>query len=286
MIVQITRTRDELFLLTEMMPIWKHYADGFVFLVDSCTDDTLSFLEENKKKYNILSILKTEKTNDALDIESDDRQLLFDEAYKFSNKILCLDTDEYLDGTMTKQELESILDQHTDTLFYLSWIQYTGKNKIRVDGKWANHPVDRLASYSTRCIFKPRQMHSEHIPTPNKLAQISPPHLFVAHLQWIDKKSVAIKQYFWKVVDYVNKLKYSTDIIDVREYDNSVSNFVWTEIDMPFPLKVDADIYQRQNPLDGYKYKFIRESINTYNIPNLNDWGMEIHQNARNSKTS
>lgn len=277
MIVQITRTRDELFILKEMFPIWMKYADAFVFQLDTCTDGTYEFLMENKEKYNILSVLQATKDTEKLEIESDERQILFDEAYKFSNKIICLDTDEYLDGTMTKQELESILDQHMDTLFYLSWIQYTGKNKIRVDGKWANHPVDRLASYSTRCIFKPRQMHSEHIPTPNKLAQISPPHLFVAHLQWLDKKSVAIKQYFWKVVDYVNKLKYSANVIDPREYDNSVSNFVWTEVEIPFSLKVDPNIYQRHDSLEGYKYKFIRENIAKHNIPNLNDWGMGIH---------
>jgi hypothetical protein len=277
MIVQITRTRDELYLLKEMLPIWKKYADGFVFMIDSCTDGTYEYLIENKEKFNILSIIEINKTDNVLDIESDDRQLLFDEAFKHSEKILCLDTDEYLDGTMTKQELESILDQHVDTLFYLSWIQYTGKNTIRVDGKWSNHLCDRIASYSGRCIFKSRQMHSEHIPTPSKLAQITPPHLFVSHLQWLDKQSVAIKQYYWKVVDYVNKMRYSTDVIDVKEYDKSVSDFKWSEVSIPFDLKVDVGIYSSQNPFDGYKYKFIRESVDKYNIPNLNDWGMGIH---------
>jgi hypothetical protein len=260
-----------------MMPIWAKYADGFVFLLDTCTDGTDQFLKEYQKQYNILSILEIKKTNDVLDIESDDRQILFDEAFKYSKKIICLDTDEYLDGTMTKQELESILDQHVDTLFYLSWLQYTGKNTIRVDGKWANHPVDRLASYSNRCTFKSRQMHSEHIPTPNRMAQINPPHLFVSHLQWLDKQSVAVKQYYWKVVDYVNKMRYSTDVIDCKEYDKSVSDFNWSEVSVPFELKVSADIYKNQNPFDGYKYKFIRESIEKYNIPNLNDWGLGIH---------
>ena len=58
MIVQITITRNELFLLKEMLPIWKKYSDGFVFYVDNSTDGTYEFLEENKEKYNILSILK------------------------------------------------------------------------------------------------------------------------------------------------------------------------------------------------------------------------------------
>ena len=52
MIVQITMTRNECFLLKELLPIWSKYADGFVFLNDDSTDDTAQFLEENKEKYN------------------------------------------------------------------------------------------------------------------------------------------------------------------------------------------------------------------------------------------
>ncbi len=33
MIVQITMTRNELFLIKEMLPQWQKYADGFVFHV-------------------------------------------------------------------------------------------------------------------------------------------------------------------------------------------------------------------------------------------------------------
>ena len=50
MIVQMTRTRNELFLLKEMLPIWKTYADGFVFLDDRSTDGTYEYLIENKFK--------------------------------------------------------------------------------------------------------------------------------------------------------------------------------------------------------------------------------------------
>jgi hypothetical protein len=277
MIVQMTMSRDELFLLKEMLPIWQRYADGFVFMLDTCTDGSYEYLMENKEKFNILSIIQMNKNNEILDIESDNRQILFNEAFKYSKKILCLDTDEYLDGTMTKQELESVLDQNVDTSFYLSWVQYTGKNTIRIDGKWNNHLCDRIASYSDRSVFKSIQMHSEHIPAASKLAQITPPHLFVSHLQWLDKQSVAIKQYYWKVFDYVNRMKYSANTIDVKEYDKSVSDFNWTEVFISFDLKVDVGIYKNQNPFNGYKYKFIRKSVDEYNIPNLNDWGLGIH---------
>ena len=88
MIVQITMTRNELFLIKEMLEVWKDYADGFVFLDDRSTDGTYEFLIENKEKYNILSILKTNIDNDKLVIETDLRQRLYDEALKYSNNII------------------------------------------------------------------------------------------------------------------------------------------------------------------------------------------------------
>jgi ATP-dependent exoDNAse (exonuclease V) beta subunit len=57
MIVQITMTKNEVFLLKEMLPIWQRYADAFVFMDDGSTDGTYEFLSENKEKYNILNIL-------------------------------------------------------------------------------------------------------------------------------------------------------------------------------------------------------------------------------------
>ena len=57
--IQITMTRDELFLLEEMMPIWKEYVSGFVFMVDNATDGTYEFLMDNREKYNIHSVLET-----------------------------------------------------------------------------------------------------------------------------------------------------------------------------------------------------------------------------------
>ena len=277
MIVQITMTKDELFLIKEMLPVWQRYADGFVFLVDSCTDGTYEFLKENAQRYNILSVLQIERGDTHLKIESDARQMLFDEAFKFSGNIVCLDSDEYLDGTMSKEQLKEMLSSNKDTLFYTQWIQYIGKNEIRTDGKWANHPVDRIGSYSKRALFKPRQMHSEHLPTPERQVSVNMPHLFVSHLQWIDKKAVAIKQYYWKIEDYVNRQRFNADVIDCREYDRSVGDFNWNPVAFSFPLKVRSTIYQEQDLQNNYKYRFIKESIAKYGIPNLNDWGMGIH---------
>ena len=40
MIVQITMIKNEIHLLREMMPVWKKYADGFIFMDDDSDDGT------------------------------------------------------------------------------------------------------------------------------------------------------------------------------------------------------------------------------------------------------
>jgi hypothetical protein len=277
MIIQITITRNELFLIKEMLPIWKKYADAFIFLVDRSNDGTYEYLNDNKKKYNILNILKTDLKDDQLSIESNIRQELYDEAFKYSGNIICLDTDEYLDGLVTKETLEEAMEKHKDTIFYLPWIQYIGKNEIRVDGPWKGSRVDRVASYSSRGLFKSAQTHSEHLPQPSKQANIDLPYLFVAHLQWLDKETVAVKQYFWKITDYVNNLNFGINTVGAYAYDRSVNNFQWSSENFDFNLKIPVDIYKKHNIAESYKYKFIKENIKKYNIPNLNDWGMGIH---------
>ena len=55
MIVQISMTRNELFLIKEMMPLWKKYADAFVFMDDCSTDGTSEWLEEHKEEFKLLA---------------------------------------------------------------------------------------------------------------------------------------------------------------------------------------------------------------------------------------
>ena len=278
MIVQMTMTRNELFLIKEMLPIWQKYADGFVFLVDSSDDGTYEYLTENKDKYNILNILTYEK-NGEIAIESEIRQRLFDETFTYSGKIICLDTDEYLDGTLTKDQLNDILTEKTNTLFHLQWIQYTDNDQIRVDGPWGINFKDRIGSYDHCALFKNAQMHSEHMPRPGTEVMIPIPHLFIAHLQWLDKKTVAVKQYFWKITDYVNNTEFGIDVTPASAYDASVNNFNWDIKSFEFSLKIRSDVYSLHDIEKSYKFKFIKENIKKYNIPNLNDWNMGIHQN-------
>jgi hypothetical protein len=277
MIVQMTRTRDECFLIKELLPIWKKYADGFVFISDNSTDDTLEFLHKNKEKYNILEILETNSKVDMREYETDARQKLFDTAYKYSNKIICLDTDEYLDGKATKKHLEKILDQYQNTVLMLKWIQYTGKNQRRVDSFWDNSYHDRVGTYNFNAKFGTTFSHSSHMPGPCNGIRVDPEHLFIAHLQWLDKKWVGVKQYFWKVWDYANHKEHGVQIIDCRDYDVSVNSFNWKYQDFEVPLKIDENIYSTQDLKNNYKLKFIAEKTKQHNIPNLNDWGLGIY---------
>tara|TARA_Y100000114_G_scaffold36710_2_gene32235 strand:+ start:4376 stop:5227 length:852 start_codon:yes stop_codon:yes gene_type:complete len=277
MIVQVTLTRDELFLIKEMLPQWQKYADAFVFMVDRSVDGTYEFLMENKEKYNILSVLQTNWEMDGLTVETDERQRLYDEAFKHSGKIICLDTDEYIDGNVTKEQLEDILEANKNTVFKAPWIQYTSKDTHRVDGPWRNNYHERIGSYQQRGKFKQAVRHSEHIPSSDNSLAFNYPDLFIAHLQWLDKKTVGVKQYYWKISDYVAQREHGAEIISSACYDDSVNNFNWEYSSIDFPLKVNENVYGKNNLEDSFKYKYIMEYIKKYDIPNMNDWGMGIH---------
>jgi hypothetical protein len=119
MIVQISLVRNELPLIKQLLPIWSKYADAFVFLLDTSDDGTEDYLTALKNEYNILEIIVQKRKSDELWVASEVRQCLFDAARKYSNKIICLDADEYLDGSITKNQLETLLDENKDTVLYL-----------------------------------------------------------------------------------------------------------------------------------------------------------------------
>lgn len=282
MIVQITRTKNELFLIKELLPIWQRYADGFVFYDDHSTDGTFEYLTSDaiKAKYNILEVLREETEDDyskKLKIETNSRQPLYDAALKYSNKIICCDSDEYIDGTFTKEELDHLLSTNVNTVFSLRWTQYTDTNTIRVDGPWGNNFKVRIGSYSSRGDFGVAQMHSLHLPPASKTLVINPDHLFIAHLQWIDKRWVGVKQYFWKVNDYVNQTVHKAIVMGSAAYDVSVNNFQWSYQPFLIPMKVSNKIFANEDIKTNYKLQFIKKYTNELNIPNLGDWGMGIY---------
>lgn len=278
MIVQISMVRNELLLIKELLPIWKRYVDGFVFMVHSSTDGTLDYLQEVKDEYNILEILTIDHdVDDELWIETDVRGKLFDAARKYTTNIVCLDADEYLDGSITKEELESLLDSNKDTTFHLKWIQYTSSNTIRVDGPWRDNIKDRIGSYHKDYKFKKAQTHSTHLPVAENQKVVDPEKLFVAHLQWLDKNHVAIKQYFWKVTDYINNKKHGIEVAGNLAYDQSVNDFNWEEEYFDHELKIREDIFEDQTNKSNYRVQWIKDNTKKFNVPNLGDWGLNIH---------
>lgn len=275
MLVQITMARNELVLIKELLPVWNRHADGFVFMLDRCTDKTLEYLESVKEDYNILEILTTFQ-EEGLVVETDIRQRLFDTAHKYSNKIICLDADEYLEGNLSKEELENFLDRNPDSVVYLQWLQYTSCNTIRVDGPWKNNFKDRIGCYQQPCKFETKQNHSTHLPLSGAQLVIDPASLFVVHLQWLDKTYVAIKQYYWKVMDYVNNKLYGIDIVGNEAYDGSVNNFQWEEEYTTYPLRISPYVVASMATADNYRLSYIQEMTKRFSIPNLGDWGINI----------
>ena len=268
--------RDEVSLIKELLPIWNQYADGFVFLLDRCTDNTLDYLNQVKREYNILEIIEHTPTNEHLIVETDLRQLLFDTAKKYSNKIICLDADEYLDGIMSKKELNELLNDNDDTLFHLDWLQYTSINTIRVDGPWKTNIKDRIGNYINNFKFEKKWNHSTHLPIPTNQKVIDSNKLHIVHLQWLNKRYSAIKQYYWKVYDYVNNAVHKVSTVGNNAYDDSVNNFDWQEEYTYDLLKISPHLFENLSVNDNYRIRYIREQTDKFNIPNLGDWGYDI----------
>lgn len=276
MMVQITMARDEIVLIKELLPIWQKFADGFVFCLDSTTDNTKEYLESVKEKYNILEIIENQRIDSSLSVETDIRQKLFDIALKYTNKIISLDADEYIDGLITKQQLENFLDSEKEVLCHLQWIQYTDKNHIRTDGPWKVNFKEFIGSYTGPAKFNWAQFHSNRLPLLNNQKALHPDYLFVSHLQWLSKKHVAVKQYYWKIMDHVNNKNFNINVVGNSAYDASVNNFNWEQTRFTHELKVDPEIYNKVSILDSYKFKEIKRLTEKYNVPNLGDWGYNL----------
>lgn len=272
--------RNEKFLLEKLLPVWKKYVDGFVFLVDTSDDGTYDFLVENSKEHNILEIIVQERDENTLWAVSEVRQTMYDAAKKYTNKIVCLDADEYFDGTMTKEELNNLLDSCQNTLFNLRWVQYTSANTIRVDGPWKNNYKGRVGIFNNDYSFTYHTMHATHLPIPEKQFMISEDKLFIAHLQWLDKNIVGIKQYWYKIEDYVSKKRFGADIVDKEAYDASVNSFEWEEEYYDYSLRVNEDIYEQVNNSQHYRLDIIKQKTKDFDIPNLGDWGLNIHDSV------
>lgn len=279
MIIQISILRDEKVLLKEIIPLWKKYADGFVFFDDCSTDGTYEFLMKNQEKYNIIKIFRGNPNRLKSDIFTKEKELrepLFREAIKYSNKIITLDADEYLDGPLTKLELETILDNNPDTLIYFRWVQYTSCNTIRIDGPWKNNWKNKAGCFTKSYDYLNEYSHINQLPPTGKQISISDEKLFVAHLQWLDKTNVALKQYSYKVYDWIYENIHKIKTAGSDSYNNSVSNFDWEEEYFDCPLKIKKDIYEDRNIFENFRLNFIQNKTKQYNLPNMGDWGTGV----------
>jgi hypothetical protein len=137
---------------------------------------------------------------------------------------------------------------------------------------------DRIGNYTKPCNFVKTQMHSTHLPIPENQQVIDPSTLFIAHLQWLDKNHVAIKQYFWKIMDFVNNKEFGVHVVGSKAYDASVNDFNWEEEYFEYPLQIRSDIFSDITNKDNYRLDYIKEQTLKHNIPNLGDWGLNIHE--------
>lgn len=284
MIVQISIIRNDLLLIKKMLPIWKEYSDGFVFYVDTSENELVEYLNSVKTEYNILELIVNNRDEGDLTFETDMRQKLFDVGRKYSDYIVCLDADEYLSGTLNKQALLEILTKNKDTVFYLRWRQYTSVNTIRTDGPWLENFKDRIGSYTTPCLFDKIQRHSTHLPIPNNTIVIPDSDLHIVHLQWMNKLYVAIKQYFWKVCDYITENIHNMPIAGISAYDSSINDFNWEEEYVDELCRVPSWVFEELAVKDNYRIDFIKEMTNRFSIPDLGTWGYDI-LNLNNDKS-
>jgi hypothetical protein len=155
-------------------------------------------------------------------------------------------------------------------------MQYTSVNTIRVDGPWKYNLKDRIGSYKTDCKFVPTQMHSSHLPFPSKQIVIPSDQLFIAHLQWLNKTYVAIKQYFWKVTDYINNKDHNVQVAGNSAYDASVNNFDWEEEYTFNTLKTVPWIIDEMATYNNHRLTAIKDNIKLHNIPDLGSWGFDF----------
>lgn len=283
MLIQISMIRNDLSLVKTLLPIWKRFADGFVFYVDTSTSDLLYFLDSVKEEYNILEVIVNTRNPEDLTFETDMRQILFDTGKKYSDHLICLDNDEYLAGKMSKMELVDLLINNKNTVFNLRWRQYTSVNTIRIDGPWLNNYKDRIGSYEKGYIFNKTQMHSTHLPIPENIKYIEDDKLHIVHLQWMDKKFVAIKQYFWKICDYITNTLHNHNVVGYSAYDASVNDFEWEEEYTEDLCEIPNYVFEELAIKNNYRLDFIKEMTNKYDIPNLGDWGYDI-VNIQNSE--
>ena len=75
---------------------------------------------------------------------------------------------------------------------------------------------------------------------------------------------MAIKQYYWKVFDYVNKERFKIGVVGNTAYDNSVNNFNWIETNFDYKVKIDISIFDEMCDTNNYRLEYIKNKTKAW----------------------
>ena len=265
MILQLTKLIHSKYFIEQLIPLWKEYADGFIFYDELLNDELYNYLVQNKEKFNILDIIRPSTSQKTI-LDNIDH-ILFKSGLKYTNNILVLDSNEYIDGNISKDELNEIFKKNNNSKIYIKSLQYTSCNTIRTNIPWRD-------TFKIKAIIFNEESSINIIDNFDK-AIIDPEKLFIVNLACLDKHRAAIDTYYKKIQNWLLN-KNGQNTVPLSDYDTVMSNFIWEEEYVLYPLKLKSDFEIYDNILLTQKQSFILDNIIKYNIPNLNNWEIDI----------
>lgn len=158
MIIAVSVVKNEEYYLPSFLKHLNNYVDGYVFLDDGSTDNTINILENEPK---VLKIIKN-KVTDSIDYdEAGNRKKILKETYKltkdFNNVwVLCCDPDERFETRFLKKMHDLTESNNPNNLYGLHFRELHNDFKhYRCDGIWNNKtkyilfPIQKDMDFST-----------------------------------------------------------------------------------------------------------------------------------------
>ena len=146
------RVKNGLPFIKESLPRLRELCDDVVVVDTGSTDGTVDYLKDNGYKYKIY----TESEN-----EVDQRNYVLDFAREEgADWVMTLDCDEVMDETMTKEDLEYLINPPDPTVFgYVFRFAnfWRGRELVRIDGPWGYMKNTRLFK-----LLPSLKLYSEH----------------------------------------------------------------------------------------------------------------------------
>lgn len=158
-IIAVSVVKNEEYYLPTFLKHLRKYVDGFVFLDDGSTDNTIKILENDDK---VLKIIRN-KVVDTIDYdEAGNRKKILNETYKLTKDsdkvwVLCCDPDERFETKFLKNMKQLCIDGSiNNTLYGLHFREMHNDIKhYRSDGIWNNKtkyilfPIQKDMDFST-----------------------------------------------------------------------------------------------------------------------------------------